>query len=142
MTWYELDKARLVLEYSRVKARFAAFQLKRRTDNQLFWEGALNVSLPCGHAESIELQLIYPEAFPAKPPSVGIVRPLLDPAEVGHQWHRWREGNICFVHPRDWNIASTADEVIEKVGDWYFNYVAFKRGLISAMPLVGRALIR
>jgi hypothetical protein len=138
MTWYELDKARLVLEFERVKARFSGFSLKRR-DKQLFWEGQLDVSVAGVDAEPLELQLTYPEAFPAKAPSVGIIRPLLDPSEVGHQWHRWKEGHVCFVHPREWNIATTGDEVIGKTADWYFNYVALKRGLISAMPHLGRA---
>jgi ubiquitin-protein ligase len=138
MTWYELDKARLVLEFERVKARFSSFSLKRR-GKQLFWEGQLCVNVGGVNADLLELQLTYPEAFPSKPPNVGIIKPVLDPSEVGHQWHRWNEGNICLVHPREWNIATTGDEVIEKTADWYFNYVALKRGLIAAMPDLGRA---
>jgi hypothetical protein len=84
----------------------------------------------------------YSEDFPATSPDAYIVKPDLPPGEVGHEWHRWPlKGNICFVRPKNWQIGTTADEIISKLGDWYFNYTAFKNGLIEAMPEVGRVAL-
>lgn len=82
----------------------------------------------------------YPEDFPATYPDAFIVSPELPSEEVGHAWHRWpRRGNICFVKPKNWQIGTTADEIISKLEDWYFNYIAVKNNLIAAMPDLGRA---
>ena len=101
--------------------------------------GELEICIDGTSAEPLEISVIYPEAFPTRPPVVKVIRPALSPSEVGHQWHRWLEGNVCFIRPTEWSIATTADEVISKVSDWYFNYVAVKRGLIPTMPDSGRA---
>ena len=92
-------------------------------------------------AEPLHLRLEYLSAFPIKPPHVQIVAPSIDLTETGHTWHRWYDGRICYVRPVDWNISATGDQIIAKAMDWYFNYVAVKRGLISQMPDVGRAEI-
>lgn len=138
MTWFEFDKARLVLECARVKRKYPDFTLKR-DGQELYWEGWITVLLRGVQAEPLHLKVTYPEGFPAVLPSVESLSPKLDPKEVGHSWHRWPDGSICFVRPPDWNISSTADEVITKAADWYFNYVAVKRGLVSKMPDFGRA---
>jgi hypothetical protein len=96
--------------------------------------------LPIGVAHvPAEVMIWYPEAFPAVHPDVFILSPEIPAAEFGHSWHRWKDGKICFVQPSHWNLATTADEVIEKIADWYFNYAAKKAGLIDEMPAVGRA---
>ena len=43
--------------------------------------------------------------------------------------------------PKNWQIGTTADEIILKLEDWYFNYIALKNGLIEEMPEVGRAIL-
>ncbi len=43
--------------------------------------------------------------------------------------------------PKNWQIGTTADEIISKLEDWYFNYIAVKNNLIEAMPEVGRATL-
>ena len=69
------------------------------------------------------------------------ISPKLPPEEWGHKWHRWADGRVCIVHPDRWDISYTARDVIDKVADWYFNYLAYKNGLIGEMPDVGRAVL-
>ena|SRR5438874_10728700 len=138
MTWYEIDKARLVLEFLRVKSQYKTFRLKRN-DKELFWEGELIISVGGCDADPLQIQVIYREAFPSIRPTVIVLNPPLDPSEVGHDWHRWADGSVCYIRPNEWEISTTADEVIAKTADWYFNYVAVKRALIPSMPEIGRA---
>lgn len=93
------------------------------------------------NAPPLHFLIIYPEAFPAIPPEVEVVSPKLDPSEWGHEWHRWQNGDVCFVRPSKWQSSTTADEIVKKVFDWYFNYLAKKEGLIDKMPDVGRAAL-
>ncbi len=137
MHWYDIDKGRLVLEHSRVRARHPDFRLRKRS-NDLLWEGSKEVFVGGKSVEALSFRIVYPEAFPTKAPVVEVISPFLDPKDVGHEWHRWVEGNVCYIRPRDWNIATTADEIIEKVTDWYHNYMAVKLGFVNKMPDVGR----
>ena len=138
--WYEMFPQRLVLEVIRVQSFDSSFRL-RRWLGTLCWEGRV-VEIPDGvEAPPLHFLIVYPDAFPAIAPEVEIVSPDLDPAEWGHDWHRWRNGDVCYVQPSKWQISTTADEIIKKVGDWYFNYVAKKQGLIEKMPDLGRAAL-
>jgi hypothetical protein len=137
-TWYELLPHRLVLETFRVNSCDESFVLKR-LDRTLYWEGRA-LDIPEGtDAPALHFLVVYPEAFPAIPPEVEIVSPDLSPDEWGHEWHRWMNGDVCYVRPSKWQVSTTAEEVIKKVSDWYFNYVAKKNGLIAKMPDYGRA---
>jgi hypothetical protein len=138
MTWYELFPHRLVLETIRVRSSDSSFLLKR-LGGTLYWEGRA-LEIPEGaEAPPLHFLVVYPEAFPATPPGVEIISPELSSTEWGHEWHRWWNGNVCYVRPSRWQVSSSADEIIKKVGDWYFNYVAKKQGMITKMPDVGRA---
>lgn len=135
-----MDKSRLILEYIRVKSRYPEFRLSERK-GQMVWQGSLVVAVAGVDSEPLELRIAYPEEFPTAPPTVEVLSPHLNPADVGHSWHRWAKGNVCYIRPRDWGISTCADEIVEKVTDWYHNYIAVKRGLIDRMPNVGRATV-
>lgn len=140
VTWYDLFPDRLVLEVIRVKSFRSDVTLKR-INTTLYWECETS-EIPEGlQVPPLRFLLAYPQAFPAIPPNVEIVSPELDPTELGHEWHRWFSGDVCYVRPVRWQVSTTADEIIAKVGDWYFNYTAKKAGMISKMPDVGRAVI-
>jgi hypothetical protein len=136
MRWYELDKARLLLEVERVSEAFPRFTLFKQ-EGRLVWDGKIEVAIGQIMPEPFHIRVIYESAFPVRPPSVEPITPQLDPSELGHRWHRWNDGHICIGRPRDWNIATTADEVITKAGDWYFNYMAVKAGFTEKMPDIG-----
>jgi hypothetical protein len=142
MTWYESDPSRLVLEHLRVMRRYPRCSLNRASDSTLYWTGEATVKVGRITPDTMAFRVEYPESFPATYPDAFIVRPELPPGEVGHEWHRWpRRGNICFVKPKNWQIGTTADEIISKLEDWYFNYVAVKNGLVGVMPELGRAIL-
>ena len=138
--WYDASPARLVLESIRVSQSGRPFRL-RRMGNFIYWLGSIGDMPPGVDAAPAEIIVWYPQAFPAIPPKVLLISPEIGDDEVGHTWHRWRNGEICFVQPSRWNPATTADEVISKVAEWYFNYTAKKAGLIDEMSDVGRAPI-
>lgn len=139
MTWYELNPSRLVIEYVRVSHRYPGFVLNRSKRFKLYWTGALNIAVGTINPERLVLRIEYPDSFPALGPDVTITSPEIPSEEVGHKWHRWPiDGSICYVKPRDWAINVTTDEIITKVEDWYFNYVAVKNGLVLEMPDIGR----
>ena len=142
MTWYELHRSRLVLEYRRVLRSHPHCLLNRASDSTLYWTGESTIEVGQIKPPSMAFRVAYPEDFPATPPDAFIIRPHLPPEEVGHEWHRWpQRGNICFVKPKSWQIGTTADEIISKLEDWYFNYIAVKNGLIETMPDAGRATL-
>lgn len=137
MTWYEMDVSRLVLEHERVQNAHPNYRIRKK-GTALVWEGSSAVTVGGQAVDLLSIRILYPEAFPTKAPLVEVLTPSLDPKDVGHGWHRWIEGNVCYIRPRDWNIATTADQVIDKVIDWYHNYMAVKLGLAAQMPDVGR----
>jgi hypothetical protein len=140
MTWYELFPERLVLEVRRVQKLNRNFKL-RRAKTLLYWEGEVS-DVPSGIVVApLRFLLLYMSAYPATPPEVTVLSPNSSPNKLGHDWHRYNNGNVCYVRPTHWRVSTTADEVIEKVADWYFNYTAKKAGLVDAMPDVGRAVI-
>ncbi len=138
--WFEADRRRIVNEYRLVRDAYPIFSL-RLVDGRLVWEGETS-DIPLGiEAEPLRFRVEYPSGFPVAAIRVRPLSPELPPEEWGHKWHRWEDGRICIVHPDRWDISYTARDVIEKVVDWYFNYLAFKHGLITEMPDVGRAVL-
>lgn len=140
MTWYELSPERLILEHRGVSKTGRAFKLLLRNGN-LEWEGSVDAIPPGVQAEPLVIRIRYPQAFPAVSPGVEVISPRIEDALVGHEWHRLGDGEICYVKNSRWNIDTTADEVIGKVEDWYFNFLAKVHGLVAEMPHIGRARI-
>jgi hypothetical protein len=139
-TWFEADRSRLVKEFRLVRGAHPTFPLQL-ADGRLAWE-CETLDLPPGvEAEPLRFRVEYPTGFPAAAIRVMPISPVLPPEEWGHEWHRWADGRVCIVHPDRWDISYTAHDVIDKVADWYFNYLAYKNGLISEMPDVGRAVL-
>jgi hypothetical protein len=143
MTWYELDHARLVIERSKVSAGYPEFVLKRAGNGILYWLGKIELSVGTIRPPALQLRIEYPEGFPAIYPDAFVIEPTLPEDHVGHKWHRWpTTGTICYVKPKSWQLGTTADNVISKCEDWYFNYIAVTNGLIEEMPDVGRAVLK
>lgn len=139
-TWFEADRRRVVQEYRLVRAAYPGFALKL-AEGLLVWEGETSDTPPGLEAPPLRFRVEYPTGFPVAPIRVLPVSPELPHTEWGHRWHRWEDGRICIVKPTRWNLSYTACDVIDKVVDWYFNYLAYKHGLITEMPDVGRAVL-
>lgn len=137
-SWFEGDRNRLVREYGLVHAVYSDFDLKF-VGGLLSWEGWTTEHPPSVEAPPLHFRVEYPNGFPVAAIKVFPISPALPPDEWGHEWHRWEDGRVCIVKPNRWDISYTARDVIEKVADWYFNYLAYKHGLIAKMPDSGRA---
>ena len=139
-SWYEGDRRRLVDEYRLVCASYPTYELQL-AEGRLAWEGETSDIPPGLEAPPLRFRVEYPTGFPVAAIRVQPLSPQLPPEEWGHKWHRWEDGRVCIVKPDRWDISYTARDVIEKVIDWYFNYLAYKHGLIDEMPDVGRAVL-
>lgn len=138
--WFDVDKARLVLECLRMRQAYPGF-LPKIVDNQLAWEGEIRETLPGIDAPPFRVRLLYPPAYPIRPPRIMPLSPELPEEHWGHRWHRWREGAICIVEPSRWEPSYTAADALGKAADWYYNYLAYVNGLVKEMPDVGRVKI-
>lgn len=138
--WFEADRRRLVAEVEGVRKDFPDFKLLLK-DGLLTWEGETADIPPGIQFVPMRMRLIYPAGFPAAPIRVFPLQSEIPAEAWGHKWHRWEDGAVCIGHPEDWDMSYTASDVIGKVGDWYFNFVALLYELISEMPDVGRAVI-
>jgi len=137
-TWFESDRNRVIREYELVRLGYPDFELKF-VEGLLVWEGQTTESPRSVNAPPLRFRVEYPNGFPVAAIRVSPISPAIPAGEWGHEWHRWEDGRICIVKPILWDISYTARDVIEKVTDWYFNYLAYKNGLISEMPNAGRA---
>lgn len=137
-SWFEADPNRVVHEYELVHDAYPGFELKF-VEGLLAWEGEASDRPPSIDAPPLRFRVEYPAGFPVAALKVFPISPALPSDEWGHEWHRWKDGRVCIVKPNLWDISYTARDVIEKVFDWYFNYLAYKHGLIPKMPDAGRA---
>ncbi|MDW7669381.1 MAG: hypothetical protein SCJ93_11200 [Bacillota bacterium] len=140
MEWYQLDKSRIVLEYLRVTKSYPDFKLIK-IDKNIAWEGKVN-DIPEGLTEPpLKIRLIYPDSYPAAPLKVQPIEPEFPDDLWGHDWHRWKEGYLCYIRPKSWEITYTAADVIDKIRIWYFNFLAYKSKMVEKMPDIGKAEI-
>lgn len=142
--WFEADHARLVNEV-RAMQEFPDFTLSLSSQKQLIWEGEAFAPWPneVGYGDPVPLRvrLTYPLAFPIAPINVMPLSPELPTRYWGHEWHRWSDGSLCLGHPDQWDISYSARDVVEKVSEWWFNFLAYLFAHIDEMPDVGRAVL-
>ncbi len=138
MYWFEADKRRFVLEYIKVNNKYPDFILNIE-DDEVIYKGEVNL-LPQGvTAPPLEIQIICKDSYPVTEPKIYPLCPNIPKECYGHNWHRWKDGKICFIHPKMWTINYFLVEAIEKVEIWYFNFLAYVNNLIEDMPDEGLA---
>lgn len=137
LKWFDMGRQRLAFEVHQLLLRFPDVDIEL-VDGELHVRGFIRCAPGGLEAEPLEFDLSCPQAFPAWAPKVKVVAPDLSQVAWGHKWHLLPEGRICFVRPSEWDIAFSLADVLDKVSDWYFNYLAVKHGLAAMMPDVGR----
>ena len=83
----------------------------------------------------LELEVIYPEAFPAVPavlfptdPEVPLDRRTLS------RWHVNGDGSLCLMQAADdWQLGDTAAELVRKASGWFIEYLLLEAGEIEKM---------
>jgi hypothetical protein len=138
MKWFEIDKKRVLMEYIRVKNKYPIFELYIHGEC-LAWKGEVNLIPIDVESPPLKIRIIYSEGYPVVAPSVEPIEPSIPDSFRGHEWHRWMDGDICYVRPKYWILNYDAADIISKVETWYFNYLAYKSKLIDKMPEVGIA---
>ncbi len=138
MKWYEVDKKRLVIEYERVKRKYPQFNLLY-FENGLAWEGTIYLDSDDNEYVPLKIRIIYDVTYPVKAPKVFPIEPEIPEELWGHEWHKWKEGNICYINPKKWNINYYTVDIIEKIEMWYRNFLLLLFGKIKEMPDIGFA---
>lgn len=89
----------------------------------------------------LELEVIYPEAFPAAPavlfprdPEVPLERRTLS------KWHVNGDGSLCLMQAAgDWQIGDTAADLVRKAAGWFIEYLLLEAERIERMTVRGIA---
>jgi hypothetical protein len=141
MYWYEFSPDRLWTENESVKRGHSHFTLEI-VAGRASWAGETS-DVPKGtEAPPLKFRVVCSPGYPACRPWVQLISPDLGEELIGHEWHRFYDGEICVGRPSAWTPHHMIDEVITKVEDWYFNFVAKRAGLIATFPRTGRAQIK
>ena len=141
MKWYDSDKKRFVLEYEKIKAKYPQLKLAIYKDC-ISWEGVIHFDPKHNEDKefiSLKVRIVCDDSYPIKAPKVFPIEPEIPEELWGHKWHRWKDGNICYVNPKDWNIDYYVVDVVSKVHAWFVNFLLYTFKIIDKMPDVGMA---
>jgi len=105
---------RIQVDFANAAQQFPIVELRRRADASLFVKAALQTSAGNLYTASIDLQ-----EYPSRMPGVSIDRPPLDYLTP----HRYRDGRICYLHPKMWNPGRhDISFVISRIAKWLNKY--------------------
>lgn len=141
IAWFDVSKKRLAYEVLELRRRHPQFTLYRSSENDIRAQGVISDIPPGIIAPPLCVEIICPAGYPAVAPKVRVISPDLSSAQSGHRFHLWSDRSICFVRPSDWDISYCLADVVDKLEDWYFNYVAVTSGLAREMGDVGRVSV-
>ena len=88
---------------------------------------------------ALQLEVVYPEAFPAAPPELFPIEPSvpLDRRTLG-RWHINGDGSLCLMQRADdWQIDDTAAALVRKASGWFIEYLLLEGGAIEKMTESG-----
>lgn len=117
----------------------------REGRNAFGWTGTIPAwagerEQPRGVAEllagrQLQLQVIYPEAFPAVP---AVLFPLDPKVPLGRRtlstWHVNGDGSLCLMQSADdWHLTDTAADLVRKASGWFIEYHLLEAGEIERM---------
>src|SRR5258708_2829230 len=89
-----MDIQRIRSEVTQALTHFALVEVHPTTDGGVFVKAALQTSAPRTY-----IIAIYFADYPNQMPSVHVLRPTIR----ADAYHRYKVGNICFLHPSMWN---------------------------------------
>jgi len=119
MTEKEMNLDRVKMDVANAAAQFTYVELHRRNDLSLFVKVALQTSVGSIYVASIELA-----GYPTTMPQVRISKPSLDALTP----HRYKDGQICFLHPTMWNPGRhDVVFVIARTAKWLNKYEIWRR---------------
>lgn len=112
-----MDLARIRREVSEAQQVFSLVECHPTTDGKLYVLAALQTT----QSQVYTLSIFFPDLYPYQMPAVHVRKPVLRPSP-----HRYREGNICYLHPRMWNPGlHTVTFVIGRAAKWLAKYEVY-----------------
>ena len=124
MRWYEVDKKRVIVEAQKIRNKYPEFKIKMH-DNLLSWEGSIALNVGGTKCLPIKVKIVCEDSYPIIAPSVFPVDNALPDELVGHKWHRYTAGQICYVKPSLWDPHYYIIDIIEKLQIWYEKFVLY-----------------
>ena len=116
MTWYLREPARLGLEID-LLTRAANGQLGR-LGSDLVYDEAIEIA-----GTPFRFRITFPEDFPSSMPSVALLFPRNLP--VSADVHRYRDGSLCLLAPREWHPKMTGLWIRNRTIAWCHAAVVF-----------------
>lgn len=110
-----MDLMRVRREVDQAKQRFAYVECHPTTDGSLCVLTALQTS----QNQIYTLSIFFADAYPYSMPSVFVRKPEL----LSGVPHRYRDGQICYLHPKMWNPGRhDLTFVIARAAKWLSKY--------------------
>ncbi len=113
-----MDTLRIRAEVAAAQQQFSNIEPRLNARSELFVKAALQTS-----ARGIYVLSITFDAFPHQMPRVWVDSPAL----LSTSPHRYRDGNICYLHPSMWNPGvHNLTFVIARASKWLNKYEVWK----------------
>jgi Ubiquitin-conjugating enzyme len=110
-----VDLARIRREIAQAQGYFPNIESHLRNDGRPYVLALLQTSQ--NHVYSLSIS--FPDTYPNAMPVVFVRTPTLHTGGV----HQYKDGNICYLHPRTWNPGlHTLTFVIERAAKWLNKY--------------------
>lgn len=107
--------SRLYREVEDARCNFPLIDPYRTAEGKLYVLGALQAA----PGRMYTLSVTFPDTYPNSPPHVGVRKPALHDAAP----HRYRDGEICYLHPKMWNPGlHNLTFVIGRAAKWLGKY--------------------
>lgn len=110
-----MDLERLRREIVQAQQYFPYLECHPATNGSLYVLGALQTSVNRLYTFAI----FFPDVYPNAMPSVYVRKPDLKSSAP----HRYKDGNICYLHPKMWNPGlHTLSFVVQRAAKWLNKY--------------------
>lgn len=110
-----VDLARVRREVEEARRNFPWMESHPTTDGRLYALAALQT----GPGRIYTLSITFPDIYPNSMPLVFVRKPALH----DNARHRYRDGNICYLHPKMWNPGlHDLTFVIKRAAKWLSKY--------------------
>jgi ubiquitin-protein ligase len=113
-----MDMQRIAKEVQEAAAHFALVEAHPTTNGGVYVKAGLHTS-----AGQTYVIAIYLDSYPIQMPKVYVTAPALASSP-----HRYRDGNICYMHPNMWNPGRhNLKYVIAQIAVWLNKYDVYQQ---------------
>ena len=116
--WYRVRPPLLRQEKQVMRRLYPKFQVDTTSEGDCFWQGVVTT----WGGKEYEVRLVYPAAFPYRPPKVFVVNP-----KIKRSRHIYPDGHLCLFHKEDntWEPNTTAATAMSWASLWLHCYEAW-----------------